>query len=138
MNDLRFAFRQLLKNPGFTAVTVLRLALGIGANTAMFSIVNGLMLRPWPYPDEDRLVTVWTENRRQGANRQTSTYANVADWRKTARTLQQIAIYDPMSLVLTLDEPRRISGILASANLSAALGVQPKLRIHSGRTTTSS
>jgi putative ABC transport system permease protein len=125
--DIRYGARQLRKNPGFTAVAVLTLALGIGACTAMFSIVNGVMLRPWPYPDEDRLVTVWTENRRQGANRQTSTYANVADWRKSAQTLQQLAIYDPMSLVLTLDEPRRISGILASANLSAALRVQPLL-----------
>src|SRR6266496_2949940 len=66
MNDLKCAFRQLLKNPGFTAVAVLTLALGIGANSAIFSIVNGLLLRPLPYRDAERLAIVWTHS--PGAN----------------------------------------------------------------------
>jgi hypothetical protein len=66
MNDLKFAFRQLLKNPGFTAVAVLTLALGIGANTAIFSFVNAILLRPLPYGDADRLVMVYENHRANG------------------------------------------------------------------------
>src|SRR6266516_7039256 len=67
MNDLKFAFCQLLKNPGFTAVAVFTLALGIGANTAVFSVVNGLLLRPLPYRDSERLAIIWTHS--PGASR---------------------------------------------------------------------
>jgi hypothetical protein len=62
MNDLKFAFGQLLRNPGFTAVAVLTLALGIGANTAMFSLINAAMLRALPFVDPDRLMVVWSDN----------------------------------------------------------------------------
>src|SRR6266567_3377871 len=61
MNDLRFAFRQLVKNPGFTAVAVFTLALGIGATTAIFSVVYAVVLRPLPFPESERLVAIWTQ-----------------------------------------------------------------------------
>ena len=66
MNDLKFAFRQLLKNPGFTALAVLMLALGIGANTAIFSVVHGVLLKPLPYPNPEQLVTLWERNPQRG------------------------------------------------------------------------
>src|SRR5437773_7380864 len=66
MNDLKFAFRQLLKNPGFTAVAVLTLALGIGANTAIFSVVNGVLLKPLPYLEPERLIMIFESNPKGG------------------------------------------------------------------------
>lgn len=127
VKDIRYGVRGLLRAPGFALAAIVSLAIGVGANTAVFSIVHGVLLRPLPYPDADQLVTVWTENSRQGANQQTSVYSNIADWRATARTLPGIAIYDPVSLVVGSGEPRRISGLRASANLAAVLRVQPRL-----------
>ena len=79
MNDVRFAFRQLLKNPGFTAVAVLTLALGIGANTAIFSVVNAVLLRPLPYTESDRLV--WLSERSRNFPTMSVSYPNFTDWR---------------------------------------------------------
>src|SRR6266540_2365639 len=81
MSDLRFAFRQLLKNPGFTSVAVLTLALGIGANTAMFSVVNAVLLRPLPFKEPEKLITVWERNDKQGYNQNAVAPANFADWK---------------------------------------------------------
>ncbi len=131
VRDVRHGVRMLTHSPGFTFASVLSLALGIGATTAMFSILDGVILQPLPYPDSDRLITLWTENRRQGS-RLTSSYANIADWKNASRTLQDIAVFDPVSLIVSGDEPRRTSGLLASANLSAVLRVQPMI----GRTLT--
>src|SRR6188474_1175772 len=83
MNDLKFAFRQLLKNPGFTAVAVVTLALGIGANTALFSVVNGVLLRPLPFNEQQRLVTMWESNPAQGFDQQAvspPTFEDLAFW----------------------------------------------------------
>jgi hypothetical protein len=78
MNDFRFALRQLLKSPGFTAVAVLTLALGIGGSSAVFSLINGVILRPLPYSEPDRLVSVWTEVPEKGSRKERSAYANYA------------------------------------------------------------
>src|SRR5882762_4817703 len=89
MNDLKFAFRQLLKHPGFTAVAVLTLALGIGANTAIFSVINGVLLRPLPYPKPNQIVQVWQINA-EGTRTRTSD-PTFDEWREQSGTFQALA-----------------------------------------------
>src|SRR5438477_1686704 len=91
MNDLRFAFRQLLKNPGFTAVAVLTLALGIGANTAIFSVVNGVLLRPPPFKEPGRLVFV-SEKSKDMDNMSVS-YPNFRDWQRQQAGFSSLAAF---------------------------------------------
>src|SRR4026208_819173 len=81
MTDLKFAFRQLLKNPGFTAVAVLTLALGIGANTAIFSVISSVLLRPLLFRDPDRLVTVWERHVKKGYDMYHAGAATFLDWK---------------------------------------------------------
>src|SRR5205809_283175 len=128
MNDLRFAFRQLLKNPGFTAVAVLALALGIGANTAMFSLVNGVLLKPLPYPDSDRLVSLSENQREQGQDFVNLTAPGFTDWRTQSTVFEDLAAYQPGGFDLTgAGDPARLSGIRASASVFPLLRVQPEL-----------
>src|SRR5262249_34300296 len=89
--DLRFALRMLRKNPGFSAVAVLTLALGIGANTAIFSLVNGVLLRPLPYRDPSRLVMVWEKN--PDGTPDNVGYATYLDWKAQNKSFEQIALY---------------------------------------------
>src|SRR5262245_22022041 len=128
MNDLRFAFRQLLKNPGFTAVAVITLALGIGTNTAMFSVVNAVLVRPLPFQEPEELVTVWERNDQQGYNQNAVAPANFADWKAQNQSFEQIAMFGTSrGLNLTgADEPVRVVGFKVSANLFPLLGVRPR------------
>src|SRR5205814_7147062 len=95
MNDLKFAFRQLLKNPGFTAVAVLTLALGIGANTAIFSAVNGVLLKPLPYPNADRLVSLDTKVPGPGKDiyRNSMSYPDIQQLQALTRDFAGVAAY---------------------------------------------
>jgi len=91
LQDLRYAFRQLRKSPGFTAVAVLTLALGIGANTSMFSTVNAMLLKPFPFPHLDRIVTVWESVPKQNDYRVSVAAANFRDWVEQGKGFEQLA-----------------------------------------------
>ena|SRR5438445_63019 len=90
MNDLRYTLRQLLKKPGFAAVAMLTLALGIGANTALFSIIIAALLRPLPYPEPDRLVAVCESNARLGWDHYVTSMGAFPDWREQSSPFQEL------------------------------------------------
>jgi len=123
--DLRYGVRMLLKNPGFTLVATLTLALGIGANTAIFSVVNALILRPLPYPDSERLV--WVEEvSKKTNNSQPAWGAHFLDWQEHSRTLESIAAQDGGTRTLTgAGEPERVEVGQISASFLRLFGVQP-------------
>ena len=125
MNDLKFAFRQLLKNPGFTAVAVLTLALGIGANTAVFSVINATLLRPFPYENPERLIIL--QERNAGGGRQDASYLNFADWRSQSTSFESMAAQrEGESFNFNgLGEPERLQGQIVSANFFQTLGIRP-------------
>src|SRR5260370_38977881 len=94
LQDLRYAFRMLVKNPGFTVVAVLTLALGIGANTAIFSVINATLLKPPPYPDPNRLVLVWKTYGKGPDNINIVSAPNYWDWQQHNDVFESIAIFD--------------------------------------------
>src|SRR5919205_199918 len=127
-HDLRYGARTLWKNKGFTAVAVIALALGIGANSAIFSVVNTVLLRPLPYKDSDRLVMVWEDNSKIGYPHDTPAPGNYADWRDQNQVFEGMAATADVSLNLTgAGEPERFDGKRVSANFFSLLGVEPRL-----------
>lgn len=129
--DMRFGLRMLGKRPGFTVVAIITLALGIGANTAIFSVVNTVLLHPLPYQDPDRLVMVWEDDTKGGYPRDTPAAANFIDWHDQNQVFEGMAAAADLSFNLTGDgEPERIEGRRISANLFPLLGVGA----HLGRT----
>jgi putative ABC transport system permease protein len=126
LNDLRFALRLMKANPGFTAIAVVTLALGIGANTAIFSAVNGMLFQSVPFPERERLVYLG-EHTEQIPNMSVS-YPNFLDWRERNRSFEGLAAARVDSLNLTgLDRPQVLAAALVSANLFPVLGVEPML-----------
>src|SRR5262249_14443506 len=132
--DLRFGFRQLLANPGFTAIATLSRALGIGANTAIFSLVDAVLLRPLPFHDPDRLVMVWEDAAKIGFPRNTPAPASYADWKAQNRVFEDMAAIDSRSFNLTDEgEPERVEAQAVTANFFPLLGVKPELgRVFTG------
>ena len=126
IQDLRYGLRMLAKNPGFTAVAVLTLALGIGANTAIFSVVNAVLLRPLPYPDSDRLVQVWSTNPRTNRWGDWVSYPNFVDWREQNKVFENIATYRTWVVNITGgDHPEALRVALVSSSLFSVLHTQP-------------
>ncbi len=124
--DLRHAARTLWRSPGFTAVAVLTLALGIGANTTIFSVVRAVLLRPLPLPEPERVVRVWESDTKRGWNEFSVSGPNYLDWVEEARVFEQLGAMQWTTFHLTGGaEPERIVGALASASLFRVLGVAP-------------
>jgi predicted permease len=125
--DVRHAVRGFRHTPGFALVIVLTLALGIGTNTAIFSIVDQLLLRPLPYPDGNQLVRIHETNSARGSRSDVSP-ANWLDWRRQSHTFESLAAWDPAAATLTgAGEAERLQALLVSAEFFPTLGVQPLL-----------
>jgi predicted permease len=128
-HDLRYGFRQLRKNPGFTLVAVISLALGIGANTAIFSVVNGVLLRPLPYGEPDRVVHILSLQQGQLVRRHTYlAYPEIEDMRNESASFSQISAFRSWTPILYgTGEPTRVNGSSVSAGFFRILGTQPAL-----------
>lgn len=124
-SDLRYGIRMFFKSPGFTAVAVIILAIGIGASTAIFSVVNGLLLQPLPFQEPDRLVLMWETYKR--TQEKSVSYLNFTDWRAQNRAFEDMGAYSSWTFTITGDEPERLSGAVVTENLFSVLGVRPRL-----------
>ena len=121
--DLRYAVRSLRTHPGFTAVVLATLALGIGANAAIFSVVNAVLLRPLPYEGADRIVVVWGDLHRPGVNEIPASAGEYVDYRDRSHAFDQVAVYDTAGFNLTGGgEPERVDGAIVTASLFPLLG----------------
>ncbi len=127
--DLKFALRQLAKAPGFTLVAVLTLALGVGANTAIFSVINAVLLHPFPYVDGDRLLFIGSTREGQGpGNFMPDTYPDYLEWKRASRSFDELAYATGRSYTLTqVAEPAIVRGAAITANAWPMLGIRPAL-----------
>jgi predicted permease len=127
--DIRYGVRGLRKSPGFAVAAVLLLALGIGANTAIFSLVRAVVLRPLPFPDPDRLVLIWDDmSSRGGPTRIEPTPADYVAWKKQSGSFADMAMFIPNTYNLTgTGEPAKLPGVRTTANVFAVIGMQPIL-----------
>src|SRR4029077_1784471 len=129
LDDLRYAVRLLLKNPSVTIVAIFALALGIGANTAIFSVINAVLLRPLPYPDADKLIVL--RERSHTFQRGAVGYMNWLDWQAGQKSFADIALYRREAVNFSLGSgvgsPQRLRGVRVSSGFLSVLGLKPKI-----------
>src|SRR5712691_3246531 len=127
MSDFRFAFRQLRKSPGFTLIAVLTLALGIGANTAIFSVINAVLLEPLPYPEADRIVAL---NEFSSGTNSSIAFPDYVDWRRDNTVFENLALSRRESRNLSGipgREAERVGAAYVTANFFKVIGLAPEL-----------
>jgi putative ABC transport system permease protein len=128
--DVQYALRNIAKRPLFYAMVILTLALGIGANAAIFTVVNAVLLRSLPYPNPERLMMVWTYNPRQGFDKDVGTYPNFEDWRRASQSFDRMSAYSGASVTLTgSGDPAQIRGARVTHEFFETMGTAP-LRGH--------
>jgi putative ABC transport system permease protein len=130
LQDIAYGFRMLHKSPGFTIVAILTLALGVGANTAIFSVMNTVLLKPLPYPQADRLVTLWEVKEHDPEDINIVSLPNFRDWKRSAQSFEHMAIFDSAGKGYNLSgdgQTDLISGVRVSAEYFDVLGVKPMI-----------
>lgn len=128
LKDLRYALRMMSRNPGFTAVAIIALALGIGANTAIFSVVNALLINSLPYKDADRLVWIWGTNPGNDIEEETASAPDYNDWKTQSQSFEEMGAFARTRLTLTGEgEPEIFAAALVTDGFFATLGAQPRI-----------
>lgn len=126
--DLRCGLRMLLRTPMLSGVALLTLALGIGANTAVFSVVNSVLLRPLPYAEPDRLMMVWQDDTRKGVREGRVSYPNFLDWRAQSEVFEAMSAFLNASITLKGESgTEQLSGARVSTNFFSVVGVSPAM-----------
>jgi putative ABC transport system permease protein len=128
LSHLRYAFRMLVKSPGFTVIAILTLALGIGANSAIFSVLDAVLLRPLPFPKPNQLVAVWGTISRDGGGKETDSFLDYVDLRDQSQTLDGLTAYTRAGAIMTGGgEMRDVLGLAVTSDVFRIVGVSPML-----------
>jgi hypothetical protein len=124
LNDFRYALRTLTKTPGFALIAILTLALGIGANSAIFSVIDAVLLRPLPFSKPNELVAIWSRIARENSDKDTESIPDYVDLRNQSQTLLALAAYTRSGAVLNgTEESRQLYGLAATSDIFSVLGV---------------
>lgn len=128
LRDFRYSFRTLRRAPGFSIVALLVLALGIGANTEIFSVVNSVVLRPLPYPGADSLALIWETDLKDGIKREGASAPNFLDWKEQNQSFEEMALLEVGTGTLTGEgEPEQVAGLRVTTNFLTMLGARTVL-----------